>query len=370
MIALIVRRVLAALVVFIGVTLIVFSWTTILHPEMRSGLRHIMTEPRREEVVLRFYGYDQPVWAQYAEWLFGRKRMDAVTGEKIVWRGVMRGDLGWSISVGKPLIQAIREQFPRTLELILWSLPLMSTGAWFGMRVAQFRGGRFDRIMQAINRLGLSLPALVLSGLIIILALRANWFIVGEIPKWMASFYALEQLTCYTGLLTLDSLLNGRPDVFVFAMQHTLLPILALSFVGWMLLFKVAWSSALTAWQSDELIAARGRGLPDKLIVKEYVRPKVRDGLLSASRYLAFALLDSVLIIEAVFGYPGLGAGIAEAARQLDAMTLLGVLLFAATVILMVKLVVEVLRILFARQTRVTGYGRNWGKSRATDDRR
>jgi len=246
----------------------------------------------------------------------------------------------------------------------------MSTGVWFGIRVAQFRGGRFERIMQAINRLGLSLPALVLSGLIIILALRANWFIVGEIPKWLASFYGLEQLTRYTGLLTLDSLLNGRLDVFGFAMQHTLLPILALSFVGWMLLFKVARSSALTAWQSDELIAARGRGLPDQLIVKKYVRPKVRDAILSASRYLAFALLDSVLIIEAVFGYPGLGTLIAGAARRLDAMTLLGVLLFMATVILMVKLVVEVLRILFARQTRATGYGGNWGKSRATDGRR
>ncbi len=356
MIMLIIRRVLIALVTFLGVTLLVFGGTIVLNPWDRKPIGPIdfvdcCTESQTQRVI-RQYGFDQPILLQYVDWLFGRKIIYSYSGQEEIQGGILRGELGWSRIDSRSVRDLVNERFPRTFELILWSLPFISTSVWFGMRAAQSCGGRVDRVIRAINSLGLSIPVLALSGFIIILALRTNWFIVGEIPERMISIYNLEQLTRYTGMLTLDSLLNGRPDIFVFAMRHTLLPVFTLSFVGWMLLFKVTRLAALKARQSDELISARSRGLPDNLIAKEYIRPQVSGAILSASGYLAFALFDSALIIEAVFGYPGLGALMTQAARYLDAITVLGILLFTAIAALIVKLAAEVLQIIFARWTR------------------
>lgn len=348
MVALIIQRVLKTWAVFVGVTLLIFGGIALLEPERRASLYTHATDHRRPEVVIRMLGYDQPPWSQYTDWLFGRKRTDGMTGEERIYGGVMRGNLGYSRSAGESTIQVIRERLPRTLELILLSLPLMATGAWCGMRAALSRG-RFTRIVQA--RLGLSVPAFVLGGFIIILVQHTNWFIVGEIPKEVAAFYGLEQLASYTGMLTVDALLNGRSDVFVFALQHTVLPVLTLSLVGWVWLFQVTRSAALAALRSRESIAMRGRGLPENLIVKEYIRPKVRATLLAASGYLAFALLDNVLIVEALFRYPGLGALMAQAAAQQDILAVIGILLFTATAALALKLLVEIAQIIFARRT-------------------
>jgi hypothetical protein len=76
----------------------------------------------------------QPLLVQFGEWLFGRKRTDGMTGEEIIYGGVMRGNLGYSPSGGESNIQVIREQLPRTLELVLLSLPLMATGVWASLR--------------------------------------------------------------------------------------------------------------------------------------------------------------------------------------------------------------------------------------------
>ncbi|CAG0927031.1 Dipeptide transport system permease protein DppB [Thermoflexales bacterium] len=347
MIALITRQIVTTLVVFVGVILLIFGGTATLPTEGPPSCMSIRPSP--DDAILWMHRAGQPLLVQFREWLFGRKGTDAMTGQEIIYGGVIRGNLGYSRSAGKTTIQVVRERLTRTLELILLSLPLMAAGAWCGMHAA-FSQGRFKRIVRA--RISLSIPAFILGWLIIILVQRANWFIVGEIPKEVATFYGLEQLASYTGMLTVDALLNGRPDVFVFALQHTVLPVLTLSLVGWVLLFQVTRSAAMAALRSREIIAMRGRGLPENLIVKEFIRPKVRATLLAASGYLAFALLDNVLIVEALFRYPGLGALMAQAAAQLDLLTVLEILLLIATASLALKLLIEIAQIIFARRPR------------------
>ncbi len=347
MIALIIRRIATTLVVFAGVILLIFGGTKTLPPEGPPSCTG--ADRWSDDAMPWMHKSGQPLLVQFEEWLFGRKRTDGMTGEERIYGGVLRGNLGYSPSASESTIQVVRERLPRTLELILLSLPLMVTGVWFGTRAALSRS-RFAQIAQ--TRLGLSIPAFILGWLLIILMQRTNWFIVGEIPKEVTTFYGLGQLASYTGMLTVDALLNGRPDVFVFALQHTLLPVLTLSLVGWVLLFQVARSATLAALQSGEFITMRGRGLPENLIVKEYIRPKVRAALLVASGYLAFALLDNVLTVEALFKYPGLGALMAQAGAQRDLLTVLEILLFMATAILVAKLAVEIAQIIFARRTR------------------
>ena len=132
MTAYIIRRLLLLPLLLFGVTAMIFGMIQFLSPVERSAL-YVRDIPKSENVVegiIKRYGFDQPIYVQYWRWLAGFK--DA-SGE--YHPGILQGNFGWSRVGTQPVIDLIKQRFPATLELALWSIfPIIGIGLWLGVQ--------------------------------------------------------------------------------------------------------------------------------------------------------------------------------------------------------------------------------------------
>jgi len=147
----------------------------------------------------------------------------------------------------------------------------------------------------------------------------------------------------YTSLLTIDSLLNGRFDVFLDALRHMLLPILTLSYISWATFVRVTRSSMLETLRMEYVTTARAKGLRERTVINKHARPNAMIPVVTLAGFQVIILLGGVVITETVFNYPGIGQAAAAAAQQLDVITVLGLALFNGLILIIANLVVDVL---------------------------
>jgi peptide/nickel transport system permease protein len=142
---------------------------------------------------------------------------------------------------------------------------------------------------------------------------------------------------------TVDSLLNLRPDIFVDALMHLVMPVITLSVVIMALLLKITRSSMLEVLRQDYVTTARAKGLQEKVVVNRHVRRNALIPVITVAGVTLAGLLNGAVTTEIIFNYPGLGAAAADAAVSLDVLTMLGLTLFTAFIFVFANLVVDVL---------------------------
>jgi peptide/nickel transport system permease protein len=318
-----------------------------LKPDERLAL-YIKDTPRNEAVVkglIKRYGLDQPIYVQYANWLFGRQDEDPVTHVVTVKGGILRGDFGWSKTGTDTIARVIQRRFPATVELALWAIiPIVGVGIWMGVLAAVNHNKLIDQILRVFAIVGYSFPSFVF-GLLVLMFFyaRLQWFPPGRLSDWASQVVQTPAFVHYTSMNTIDGLLNGRLDIFLDALRHLVLPILTLAYIQWALLLKVTRSSMLESLRQDYVTTARAKGLSERNVINRHARPNAMIPVITVSGFTIVGLLNGVIITETIFVYPGIGSIAAQAAAQLDVLTVLGFTLFNGFILLMANLVVDVL---------------------------
>jgi peptide/nickel transport system permease protein len=343
MIAYIVRRLLMLPIVLVGVTILIFAMLQFLSPAERSALyvRDIPHNPAALDGIIKRYGLDDPIPVQYWRWLVGSE--DPVTGKMV--GGVLRGDFGYSRTGNQQVSALIKRRLPATVELALWSvLPILGVGIFFGIQAAVHHNKPIDQVARVFSIIGYSFPSFVF-GLLVLLFFYAElrWFPPGRLSDWANRIVASGDFTRYTQLNTLDALLNLRLDIFFDALRHMVLPILTLSYISWALLLKITRSSMLESLRQDYVTTARAKGLRERDVINKHARPNALIPVATVSGLTVVGLLNGVVITETIFDYPGIGSAAAEAAASLDVITVLGFVLFNATLLIVANLVVDVM---------------------------
>jgi peptide/nickel transport system permease protein len=343
MITYIIRRLLLVPVLLFGVTVLIFGMLQFLSPVQRSALyiRDIPKNDRAVEGVIKQYGLDKPLYVQYWNWLVGVK--DSKTGERR--GGILFGEFGYSRVASQPVADLIRHRFPNTLDLTIWAIaPVILVGIWLGVQAAVHQNGIIDQLARMFSIVGTSFPTFVF-GLIVLMIFYANlhWFPPGRISDWANRVILSDEFIRYTRLLTLDSLLNGRFDIFLDAMKHMILPILTLSYLSWATFLRVTRSSMLETLRMEYVTTARAKGLPERDVIYKHAQPNAMIPAITLAGFSVVSLLGGVVITETVFNYPGIGQAAAEAAAQLDVVTVLGFALFNGFILIVSNLVVDVL---------------------------
>jgi peptide/nickel transport system permease protein len=339
----IIRRLLLVPVLLFGVTLIIFGVLQFLGPVERSAL-YVRDFPKNEKQIsgiIKLYGLDQPVYVQYWRWLVGVK--NPATGER--QGGVLFGDFGYSRTASEPVINIIKERFPNTLDLALWAVvPMLSVGIWLGVKAAVHQNGVIDQGARIFSIIGTSFPTFVF-GLLVLMIFYANlgWFPPGKMSDWVSIVIRSGNFHQYTHLLTIDALLNLRLDVFWDAMRHMILPILTLSYITWATFVRVTRSSMLETLRMDYVTTARAKGLKESDVINKHARPNAMISVTTLAGFSIVGLLGGVVITETVFNYPGIGKAAADAAAQLDVVTVLGFAIFDGLILILANLVVDVL---------------------------
>jgi peptide/nickel transport system permease protein len=343
MTAYIIRRLLLLPLLLVGVTVMIFGMLQFLSPVERSAL-YVRDVPHTEGAIagiIKRYGLDEPLYLQYWRWLVGR--VDPVNNERV--GGVLRGDLGWSRVGSQPVADLIRQRFPATLELALWTIvPMIGIGLWLGVKAAENHNGLFDQAARIFSIVGASFPVFVFGLLVLMLFYaKLDWFPPGRVSDAALQVINSSQFIQYTHLITVDSLLNGRIDIFLDAMRHMILPILTLSYVNWATFLRVTRSSMLETLRQEYVTTARAKGLPERDVINKHARPNALIPVATIAGFQVIGLLGGVVITETVFNYPGIGSAAAAAAAQLDVVTVLGFALFNGLILIVANLIVDVM---------------------------
>ncbi len=338
----IIRRLLLIPVILIGVTLLIFGMLSILDPAERAAL-YVRNIPKNEHVmdsIIKRYGLDDPFLVQYYHWLTGTRDPD--TGE--VAGGILRGDFGYSRSGNTTVAELIKRRFPATVELVLYSIvPVVGIGVWLGIIAAVNHNKFIDQVARIFSILGYSFPSFVLGLLLLMLLYARNgWFPPGRISDVYNAVINGPGYNSYTSFITIDSLLNGRFDIFLDALRHMLLPVITLSYIYWALFLRVMRSSMLEVLNQDYITTARAKGVSNQNVINKHDRPNALIPIVTMAGITIAGLLGGVTITETIFNFPGIGSAGASAAVQLDVITVLSFVLLSGVILLFSNLIVDI----------------------------
>jgi ABC-type dipeptide/oligopeptide/nickel transport system permease component len=331
MIAYIIRRLLILPIIIFGVTLLIFGMMSFLDPGQRASL-YVAAIPRGAgalDEIIEKYGLDDPIYVQYFRWL----------------SGVVHGDLGFSRTGKASVLDTIKRYIPASFELALWSAaPLIWIGIQLGVISALNHNKLIDQVTRVFAIVGWSFPTFVF-GLLVLMIFYAKlqWFPAGRLSDWASQVVLSAEFTRYTGMNTVDAILNLRLDIFWDALRHLILPIITLSYVQWALILRVTRSSMLEVLRADYVTTARSKGLAEHLVIDRHAKPNALIPVATVGGLVMVWMMSGVVITETVFNYRGLGWWVATAAAQLDVISVLGFSLFYAILVVCGNLVVDVL---------------------------
>jgi len=342
MLSYVARRILFIPVVLLGVSLLIFLMLQCLTPYQRVSA--YVTSPARLKSVdldelVEEYGLNKSVPIQYFKWL----------------SNVMHGNLGWSETAGMPVSDAIFHFFPVTFELALYAvIPVVIVGIWLGVITAVHHNDPIDHAARVLAIIGWSFPTFVFALLVLMIFYGVlDWFPSGSLSTWATTIVNSTDFHRYTGMNTLDSLLNRRFNVFLDALRHLVLPVTTLAYVSWALLLRIMRSSMLETLRQDYVTTARAKGLREKVVIKKHAGKNALMPVVTIGGLLAVWLLSGDVVVEYVFDYKGIGQWAANAALQLDIPSVLGFALLSAVLMVVVNLIVDVLYVYIDPRVRL-----------------
>lgn len=289
--------------------------------ETREAIRHNM-------------GLDRPLIVQYLSYL----------------AGVLRGDLGTTYTTQNSVTEDLVTRMPATLELALYALVLGTLiGVVLGVLAVVRRDTWLDFLFRGVNIAGLAIPPFAV-GLTLILFFAVFWHLlpgpVGRLPFGTAPPPSI------TGLYTWDSLLAGNWALFVESVRHLVLPVATLAIAVMAPVMRVTRNAMVDALESEYIRTAVAMGHPRPTIWFRYALKNAMLPVLTIFGEMLALALGGALIVESIFGWPGIGMYALKATIELDYGALQGTVLYAALIYVLVYLVIDILYLFVDPRTR------------------
>jgi peptide/nickel transport system permease protein len=323
MLRFIIRRLLGAIPVLIGLSIVLFVFVHLLPGDPATAILGQHATPERVAAMRAYLHLDDPLWQQYLSYV----------------NNLLHGDFGTSVVNSQPVAKEFLVRFPGTIEL---TLAAMIFAAGVGIPLGRFAGRRpqswADGGVTAISLLGISVPVFVLG-----LLLQYIFAVQLQVLPSSGRLDARAGLELHTNFMLLDTLLAGRFDLFVDAVRHLILPAIALGSIPLAIITRITRASVLDVTNEDYVRTARAKGLTERRIDDRHV---MRNAWLPVVTVLGLqigGLLAGAVITETVFGWGGVGRYVVDAIENRDYMVVQNVILIFALIFLVVNLVVDVL---------------------------
>lgn len=257
------------------------------------------------EALYRQYGLDKPLVVRYITWL----------------GGVVRGDLGTSLTQGLPVGGLLLQRLGNTLQLALSALVLTALlGVTLGVLAAVTQNRWPDHLISSVATLGMSVPGFWLGIVSIILfSVKLGWLPSSGVASVGQSFSLIDRA------------------------QHLVMPASVLAFTLLPNVVRVARSAMLEVLSSDYVRTAKAKGLPNRAVLLKHTFKNALVPVIAILGLITTVLFSGSVVIESVFSWPGLGRLAIEAANGRDYPVILGVTLVAGTIVVVVNLLVDVL---------------------------
>ncbi len=318
------RRLLAALPVLLGISLITFGFLKLTGA--KGGIcAAILGERYTEErcaVIRQKFGWDESLALQYGRYL----------------SRTVQGDLGESMVTRRAVAAELGERFPATMELALVAMLLaVLVGVPLGIVAAARHNTWVDLSAMLVALGGVSMPVFWLGLMMIyVLAVRLDLFPTsGRLSSGMV-------LVDRTHLHLVDSLLARDLPAFKDALHHLVLPAVALSTIPASIIARIARSAMLDVLGQDYIRTARAKGLGERAVV---LRHALANALLPVVTVIGLQtgyLLSGAVLTETIFSWPGVGSWMVNAISSNDLPVVQGGVLVFAIVFVLINLLVDI----------------------------
>jgi peptide/nickel transport system permease protein len=319
----IVRRVIASIPVLFGLSIVLFAFVHLLPGD---PTRAILGQHATPELVARLresLGLDKPLYEQYILYI----------------SQLVHGDLGASIVTGAPVSVDFAARFPGTVELTLAALVFaVGVGIPLGRLAGRHNQGWTDGGVTVLSLLGISIP-------IFVLGLALQW-VFGAQLHWLPTSGRVDprlDVQSVTGFMLVDTLLKGRPDAFVDALRHLVLPAIALGSIPLAIITRITRASVLDVANEDYVRTARAKGLTERRVDDRHVMRNAWLPVVTVIGLQVGGLLAGAVITETIFAWSGVGRWVVDAIGDRDYFVIQSSILIFALIFLVVNLVVDIL---------------------------
>jgi peptide/nickel transport system permease protein len=318
----IVRRLLRAILLLIGVSVLCFLFTEMAPGSFFDEMRlNPQISPETISALRSSYGLDKPLLVRYARWM----------------KSALHADLGYSIAYHVPVAPLLWSRAKNTLLLTTTALLLtwlisVPLGVWAANR----RGGLLDKAVTLTSSFLVSIPELVIAVALLAIAVRWRVLRVG-------------------GMISADFETFSTSAKLKDLILHLALPVSILVLCETAIIVRHIRASVLETLSASYVDAARGLGIGRARLLFRHVLPVAANPAISLLGFSLAGLLSGSLMVEVVCGWPGLGPLILEATLSRDLYLVIGGIMFSALFMVGGNLVADIMLISFDPRIRREG---------------
>jgi peptide/nickel transport system permease protein len=260
-----------------------------------------LIDPAEKKKIIADLGLDLPLPMQYFQWV----------------NGLFHGDLGFSYVSEKPVIDEIAPRIPITARLAALAMFFaVATGVPLGVLSAVRQNSGLDYMLRVFSLSGLSMPSFWLGLLILMAFVR------------------------YTGFIPIY---DRAPANFWAWLAMLAVPAAAVGFRSSALIMRLTRSSMLEVLRQDFVRTARSKGLPERRVTYEHALRNAMLPVLTVIGVETAFLFGGLIVTETVFNIPGVARFLVEAIRWRDYPMVQNLVMFIATIVVMVNLIVDLI---------------------------
>ncbi|MCC5984864.1 MAG: ABC transporter permease [Rhodobacteraceae bacterium] len=300
----ILKRLVSAVPVLLGITVIVFLIMAMIPGDPATAILGSYATPENVERLNRHLGLDRPLWQQYFIWI----------------GNLLQGDFGRSFALNRPVLDEILDRFGATLILAGTAFVLCALlGILAGVVSAARQYGLADKAITFVVILGISIPSFFLGMMMILLfAVQLRW-----LPA--SGMYSI-----WGG--------GDLPDL----LRHLIMPAAALSVVATGVIARLSRSAMLEVLRQDFIRTARAKGVHERRVIWGHALRMAMVSIIPVLGIQAGFVLSGAVYIEMVFQWPGIGRMLVDAILKRDILLVQGGVVFVAACYVGFNIVVDV----------------------------
>ncbi len=327
------KRLLHLILILLGVSVLVFLMLRMIPGDPAQLLLGEYASPEELARLRDQLGLNQSIVTQYLIYI----------------TDIFKGNFGFSIRSGAPVLEEIGPRLIATVELSLAAMMIATlVGIGAGIVSAVKPNSVLDYGSMFMALIGVSMPIFWL-GLMLIYLLSVKF---PMLPMMGRLGMGLEPHTV-TGLLTIDTLLGGQWRLFVDALRHLILPSVTLATIPMAIVARMTRSAMLEVLNKDYVRTARAKGMGEAVVI---LRHALRNAFLPIVTVLGLnlgLLLGGAVLTETIFSWPGLGRYVVDSLMGRDYVAVQGCILIFAVLMAVINLIVDLIYVMLDPRIRV-----------------
>lgn len=318
---LVLNRLVALALVLLALSVVVFVLEALVPADPVRAMVGASATREAVEAKRRELGLDRPLPVQYVRFL----------------SRAVRGDLSLSLRTRRPVRRDLAQFLPATVELA-GTAAALAVGLGFVLGTLTSRRG--DAI-RALLVGGASVPPFLL-GLVLLLIFYVK---LGWLPGSGRLSPGLDAPSGPTGLLVVDGILHARLDVALDALRHLALPATSLALGPAVALGRTLRSSLRTVMRQDHIRTARAKALPERRVLTRHALRNALNAPLTMVGLQVGMLLGGVVVVEAIFAWPGIGLYTMQSVAATDFPAIAGVTLLLGALYVVINTLVDIAQV-------------------------